>query len=218
MWRVQWPFMTDTVTPENTANTAAPAPDSFIDAEIVPVVDDAAEVESDIRRRALAIREALERQLGAGQGLSEELLGAATDAGVALVESPATLIAAVRGGATLPAAFGETGDTVGDSVAAAGSRIRTAVGEYVGRQAVLPNAVIVGTAEVAGALVRAQGELASCAVDGAFAVAATASHRGDVRDAIDREWSEFNATAVELRDTVEARISVARQSIRDAIA
>lgn len=218
MWRVQWPFMTDTVTPENTANTAAPAPDSFIDAQIVPVVDDAAEVESDIRRRALAIREALERQLGAGQGLSEELLGAATDAGVALVESPATLIAAVRGGATLPAAFGETGDTVGDSVAAAGSRIRTAVGEYVGRQAVLPNAVIVGTAEVAGALVRAQGELASCAVDGAFAVAATASHRGDVRDAIDREWSEFNATAVELRDTVEARLSVARQSIRDAIA
>lgn len=218
MWRVQWPFMTDTVTPENTANTAAPAPDSFIDAEIVPVVDDAAEVESDIRRRALAIREALERQLGAGQGLSEELLSAATDAGVALVESPATLIAAVRGGATLPAAFGETGDTVGNSVAAAGSRIRTAVGEYVGRQAVLPNAVIVGTAEVAGALVRAQGELASCAVDGAFAVATTASHRGDVRDAIDREWSEFNATAVELRDTVEARLSVARQSIRDAIA
>lgn len=218
MWRVQWPFMTDTVTPENTANTAAPAPDSFIDAEIVPVVDDAAEVESDIRRRALAIREALERQLGAGQGLSEELLGAATDAGVALVESPATLIAAVRGGATLPAAFGETGDTVGDFVAAAGSRIRTAVGEYVGRQAVLPNAVIVGAAEVAGALVRAQGELASCAVDGAFAVATTTSHRGDVRDAIDREWSEFNATAVELRDTVEARVSVARQSIRDAIA
>lgn len=218
MWRVQWPFMTDTVTPENTANTAAPAPDSFIDAEIVPVVDDAAEVESDIRRRALAIREALERQLGAGQGLSGELLGAATDAGVAVVESPAMLIAAVRGGATLPAAFGETGDTVGDSVAAAGSRIRTAVGEYVGRQAVLPNAVIVGAAEVAGALVRAQGELASCAVDGAFAVATTASHRGDVRDAIDREWSEFNATAVELRDTVEARISVARQSIRDAIA
>ena len=218
MWRVQWPFMTDTVTPENTANTAAPAPDSFIDAEIVPVVDDAAEVESDIRRRALAIREALERQLGAGQGLSEELLGAATDAGVALVESPATLIAAVRGGATLPAAFGETGDTVGDFVAAAGSRIRTAVGEYVGRQAVLPNAVIVGAAEVAGALVRAQGDLASCAVDGAFAVATTASRRGDVRDAIDREWSEFNATAVELRDTVEARVSVARQSIRDAIA
>lgn len=218
MRRVQWPFMTDTVTPENTANTAAPAPDSFIDAEIVPVVDEAAEAEADIRRRALAVREALERQLGAGQGLSEELFAATTEAGVAVVESPARVIAAVRGGATLPAALGETSEAVQDSVAAAGSRIRTAVGDYVGQQAVLPNAVIVGAAEVAGALVRAQGELASCAVDGAFAVATTASRRGDVRDAIDREWSEFNATAVELRDTVEARISVARRSIRDAIA
>lgn len=218
MRRVQWPFMTDTVTPENTANTTAPTTERFIDAEIVPVVDDAAELEGDIRRRARALREALERQLGAGQGLSEELFGATTDAGVAVVESPARVIAAVRSGATLPAALGETGEAVQDSVAVAGSRIRTAVGEYVGQQAVLPNAVIVGAAEVAGALVRAQGELASTAVDGAFAVATTASRRGDVRDAIDREWSEFNATAVELRDTVEARLSVARQSIRDAIA
>lgn len=214
--------MTDTVTPENAADAAVPAPqpapDSFIDAEIVPVVDDAAEVEADLRRRALALREALERQLDAGQSLSEQLFGATTDATVAVVESPAKVIAAVRGGATLPAAFGETSEAVQDSVAVAGSRIRTAVGEYVYQQAVLPNAVIAGAAEVAGALVRAQGELASSAVDGAFAVAATASRRGDVRDAVDREWSEFNATAVELRDTVEARISVARQSIRDAIA
>lgn len=207
--------MTDTVTPEN---TTAPAPDSFIDAEIVPVVDEAAEVEADIRRRAVALRAALERQLDAGQDLSEELLGATTDAGVAIVESPAKVIAAVRGGATLPAALGETGDAVQDSVAVAGSRIRTAVGDYVTRQAVLPNAVIVGAAEVTGALVRAQGELTSTAVDGAFAVATTATRRGDVRDAIDREWSEFNATAVELRDAVGTRVSVARQSIRDAIA
>lgn len=217
MRRVQWPFMTDTVTPENTANTTAPAPDNFVDAEIVPMVDEAAEMETDIRQRVLAFREALERQLDAGQDLSEQLFGATTDAGVAVVESPARVIAAVRGGATLPAALGETSEAVQDSVAAAGSRIRTAVGDYVGQQAVLPNAVIAGAAEVAGALVRAQGELASSAVDGAFSVAATASRRGDVRDAIDREWSEFNATAVELRDTVEARIAVARQSIRDAI-
>ncbi|MCF6390514.1 hypothetical protein L2K20_26380 [Mycobacterium sp. MBM] len=212
--------MTDTVTPEDSANTTAarPAPESFIDAEIVPAVHEAAEVEADIRRRALAVREAMERQLDAGAGLSEQLLGATTDAGVAVVESPALVIAALRGGATLPAALGQTGDAVADSVAAAGSRIRTAVGEYVGRQATLPNAVIAGAAEVAGALVRAQGELATCAVDGAFAVATTASRRGDVRDAIDREWSEFNATAAELRDTVEARLSVARQSLRDAIA
>jgi hypothetical protein len=210
--------MTDTVTPENTANTTAPAPDSFIDAEIVPVVDEAAEVEADIRRRALAIREALERQFDAGRNLTEQLLDAATDAGVAVVESPARVISAVHGGATLPAAFGETSDAVQDAVVGAGNRIRTAVGEYVSQQAVLPNAVIVGAAEVAGALVRAQGEITSSAVDGAFEVAATASRRGDVLDAIDREWSEFNATAVELRDTVEARIAVARQSIRDAIA
>lgn len=215
MRRVQWPSMTDTVTPENTANTAT---ESFIDAEIVPVVDEATEPETDIHRRALAVREALERQLGAGQGLSDELFSATTDVGVVVVESPARVIAAVRTGATLPAALGEISEAVGDSAAAAGSRIRTAVGEYVGQQAVLPNAVIVGAAEVAGALVRAQGELAACAVDGAFAVATTATRRGDVRDAIDREWSEFNATAVELRDTVEARIAVARQSIRDAIA
>jgi hypothetical protein len=78
--------------------------------------------------------------------------------------------------------------------------------------------VITGAAEGAGALVRAQGELAASAVDGAFEVAATASRRGDIRDAIDREWSEFNATAVSARDGVEARIAVARQSIRDAIA
>ena len=218
MRRVQWPFMTDTVTPENTANTTAPAPDSFIDAEIVPVVDESAEREADLRRRALVVREALERQLGAGQRLSEELFSATTEAGVAVVESPARVIAAVRSGATLPAALGETSEAVQDSVAAAGSQIRTAVGDYVGQQAVLPNAVIVGAAEVAGALVRAQGELASAAADGAFTVATTASRRGDVRDAIDREWSEFNATAVELRDAIETRISVARQSIRDAIA
>ena len=210
--------MTETVTPENTVPTATPATDSFIDAEIVPAVEEAAAVEAGIRRRANALREALERQLGAGADLSEQLLGATTDAGVAVVESPARVIAAIRSGATLPAALGETGDAVSDSVAAAGSQIRTAVGEYVGRQATLPNAVIAGTAEVAGALMRAQGELASCAVDGALAVATTATRRGDVRDAIDREWSEFNATAVEWRDAVETRISAARQSIQDAIA
>lgn len=197
--------MTDKIDTEPTVDTEVPV----IDAELVPT---AGERPSDS-----SFRETLERQIGAGQDLSEQLFGATTDAGVAIVESPAKVIAAVRSGATLPAALGEAGDAVVDSVAAAGSRIRSAVGEYVGQQAVLPNAVIVGAAEVAGALVRAQGELASCAVDGAFAVAATAGRRGDVLDAIDREWSEFNATAVELRDVLETRISDTRQSIRDAI-
>ena len=212
--------MTDTVTPENTPrteNTGAPAPETFIDAEIVPVVNEAAEVEADLRRRALVALDVLERQLDAGQDLSGQLFDAATDAGVAVVESPAKVIAAVRGGATLPAAFGETSEALQDAVSAAGSRIRTAVGAYVSQQAVLPNAVITGAAEVAGAVVRAQGELASTAVDGVLEVATIASRRGDVRDAIDREWSEFNATAVSAREAIEARISVARQSIRDAV-
>lgn len=196
--------MTDTVTPENTES----ATDAFIDAEIVPVV------ESDTRRHA---GDVLERQLEAGQNLSNQLIEATTDAAVAVVESPAKVIAAIRSGATLPAALGETNEAVQEAVLMAGSRIRTAVGAFVNQQAPLPNAVIVGAAEVAAATVRGQGELVSSAVDGVFEVAVTVGRRGDVRDVIDREWSEFNATAVSVREAVEARIAVARRSIRDAV-
>ncbi|MEH3131438.1 MAG: hypothetical protein PGN27_15915 [Mycolicibacterium neoaurum] len=196
--------MTDTVTPENTES----ATDAFIDAEIVPVV------ESDTRRHA---GDVLERQLDAGQDLSNQLIEATTDAAVAVVESPAKVIAAIRSGATLPAALGETNEAVQDAVLMAGSRIRTAVGAYVNQQAPLPNAVITGAAEVAAAAVRGQGELVSSAVDGVFEVAVTVGRRGDVRDVIDREWSEFNATAVSVREAVEARFAVARRSIRDAV-
>lgn len=196
--------MTDTVTPENTESTA----DTFIDAEIVPVA------ESDAGRHA---GDVLERQLDAGQDLSTHLIEATTDAAVAVVESPAKVIAAIRSGATLPAALGETNEAVQEAVLMAGSRIRTAVGAFVNQQAPLPNAVIVGAAEVAAATVRGQGELVSSAVDGVFEVAVTVGRRGDVRDVIDREWSEFNATAVSVREAVEARIAVARRSIRDAV-
>ena len=196
--------MTDTVTPENTESTA----DTFIDAEIVPVA------ESDAGRH---IGDVLERQLDAGQDLSTHLIEATTDAAVAVAESPAKVIAAIRSGATLPAAIGETNEAVQEAVLMAGSRIRTAVGAYVNQQAPLPNAVIVGAAEVAAATVRGQGELVSTAVDGVFEVAVALGRRGDVRDVIDREWSEFNATAVSVREAVEARIAVARQSIRDAV-
>ena len=110
-----------------------------------------------------------------------------------------------------------TMEAVQEAVLMAGSRIRTAVGAYVNQQAPLPNAVIVGAAEVAAATVRGQGELVSTAVDGVFEVAVALGRRGDVRDVIDREWSEFNATAVSVREAVEARIAVARQSIRDAV-
>ncbi len=196
--------MTDTVTPENTESTA----DTFIDAEIVPVT------ESDTRRH---VHDVLERQLDAGQDLSTHLIEATTDAAAAVVESPAKVIAAIRSGATLPAALGETNEAVQEAVLMAGSRIRTAVGAFVNQQAPLPNAVIVGAAEVAAATVRGQGELVSSAVDGVFEVAVTVGRRGDVRDVIDREWSEFNATAVSVREAVEARIAVARRSIRDAV-
>ncbi|MEH3137323.1 MAG: hypothetical protein PGN30_20255 [Mycolicibacterium neoaurum] len=196
--------MTDTVTPENTESTA----DTFIDAEIVPVA------ESDTRRH---VHDVLERQLDAGQDLSTHLIEATTDAAVAVVESPAKVIAAIRSGATLPAALGETNEAVQEAVLMAGSRFRTAVGAFVNQQAPLPNAVIVGAAEVAAATVRGQGELVSSAVDGVFEVAVTVGRRGDVRDVIDREWSEFNATAVSVREAVEARIAVARRSIRDAV-
>lgn len=196
--------MTDTVITENTESTA----DTFIDAEIVPVT------ESDPGRH---IGEVLERQLDAGQDLSTQLIEAATDAAVAVAESPAKVIASIRSGATLPAAIGETTEAVQDAVLMAGSRIRTAVGAYANQQAPLPNAVITGAAEVAAATVRGQGELVSSAVDGVFEVAVTVGRRGDVRDVIDREWSELNATAVSVREAVEARIAVARQSIRDAV-
>lgn len=196
--------MTDTVTPKNTESTA----DTFIDAEIVPVA------ESDTGRHA---GDVLERQFDAGQDLSTHLIEATTDAAVAVVESPAKVIAAIRSGATLPAALGETNEAVQEAVLMAGSRIRTAVGAFVNQQAPLPNAVIVGAAEVAAATVRGQGELVSSAVDGVFEVAVTVGRRGDVRDVIDREWSEFNATAVSVREAVEARIAVARRSIRDAV-
>ena len=104
------------------------------------------------------------------------------------------------------------------AVGDAGARLRHAVGDYVGQQATLPNAVLTGAAEVAGSLVRAQGSLAASAVDGVFSVATVASRGGDVRDALDQEWSELNATAVAARDAVQARVSAARQGIRDAIA
>lgn len=210
--------MTDVINGE----TTTPAPESFVEAEIVPVLNQAEaaalEAEAAVKHRVLEVREVLERQLVAGHSLSGELVTATTDATAALVEAPAKVIAAVRDGATLPAAFGETGDAVQVAVSEAGTRIRTAVGQYVGQQSTLPNAVITGAAEVAGSLVRAQGSLAVAAVDGAFSVATVATKGGDVRDAIDQEWSEFNATAVAARDAVEARVSTARQAIRDAIA
>lgn len=201
--------MTDVIDGE----TTTPSPETVIEAELVPL-----DGEPEAKRPVLALREVLERQLAAGHDLSGELVTATTDAAAALVEAPAKVIAAVRDGATLPAAFGETGDAVQIAVGAAGTRLRNAVGEYIGQQATLPNAIVTGAAEVASALVRAQGSLAASAVDGVFGIATVASTGGDVRDAVDQEWSELNATAVAARDAVAARVSAARQGVRDALA
>jgi hypothetical protein len=166
----------------------------------------------------LPLRAVLERQLVAGQTLSSELIDVASDLTAAIAEAPAAVVNAVRGGATLPAAFTQSTVALQDIVADAGDRVRAAVGEYVGSQANLPNAVIGGAAEVAGSLVRAQGIVAGSAVDAAFAVAAVAAHGGELRDAIDREWRELSATASSARETVNHTFYVARQGVRQAVA
>jgi ABC-type transporter Mla subunit MlaD len=179
--------------------------------------DAAAEVEEKARETALAIRHVLERQIVAGRGLSGELVGAATDAAAALVEAPASVVNAINGGATLPDAFGQTRASVQESFTDAGDRIRTAVGVYVNNQATLPHAVIKGAAEVAGSVVRAQGEVTRSAVDTALTVAAAATNGGHVRDTFDQEWQELSATAGATRKDIDTAISSARDGIREAV-
>ncbi|MDH6245462.1 hypothetical protein [Mycobacterium sp. OTB74] len=207
--------MTATDTPTTTDDTAN---GQVIEAELIPVADETIEAEST----GLAIREVLgdvlERQLDAGHGLSRQLVSATAAAAEAIVESPAKVIAAVRDGATLPVAFSETSAAVQDVIVESGRDIRSAVGEYVGRNAVLPNAVIAGASQVAGSLVRAQGSLTATAVDGAFAVAGTAVQGEDVREAATRRWSEMRTTASTAREAIGEQVTVARQNIRDAVA
>lgn len=167
---------------------------------------------------AAPIREVLERQLIAGQGLTGQLLDTATELGAALAEAPARVIAEVRDGATLPDALGETGSALQATLVLAGDRVRTTVGRYVGGQATLPNAVIVGAAEVAASVVRAQGNVTASAVDAAFAVATVATQGGDVRDAIDREWRELSTTVASAREDVSQTFDVAREGVRQAVA
>jgi hypothetical protein len=173
---------------------------------------------ADEARSPLPLLAVLERQLVAGQTLSSELIDAASDLTAAIAEAPAAVVNAVRGGATLPAAFTHSTGALQDVVADAGDRVRAAVGEYIGSQAKLPNAVIGGAAEVAGSLVRAQGSVASSAVDAAFAVATVAAHGGELRDAIDREWRELSATASSARENVNHTFDIARQGVRQAVA
>lgn len=190
--------------------------------QLVPaeIADEPAEPEADDtdRQLSLAIRHVLERQLVAGQDLSSQLVVAATDASAAIVEAPAKLVGAVREGATLPTALSQASDAVADVVAGAGSRVRSAVGTYVGTQAVLPNAVVAAAAEVAGSLVRAQGEIAGAAVDGALTVVTAAARAEDVRDVFDREWRELTETVVAARGDIADALADARNGVRAAVA
>jgi hypothetical protein len=156
----------------------------------------------------------LERQLVAGQGLSGELVDAATDVSVALAKAPAGVISEIRGGATLPAAFVRTGTSVREVATGAGERVRSAVGEYVGNQATLPNAVIVGAADVAETVLRAQGTVASSALNAAFTLATSATQGGDVRDVFNRERSEVGAVADAARERIGESVDRARDEIR----
>lgn len=202
-----------TITETPTTNDIANG--QVIEAELVETAD-AAEKETN----SLVIREVLsgvlERQLDAGHSLTRQLVSATSAAAEAVVESPAKVIASVREGATLPHAVNETGSAVQDVLAESGRDIRSAVGEYVGRNAAGPNAVIAGASHVAGSLVRAQGALTATAVDGLFTVAGTAAQGDDMREAATREWSELRTTASSAREAVEAQITAARESIRDA--
>lgn len=200
-----------TITETPTTNDIANG--QVIEAELVETADAAEET-------GLAIREVLsgvlERQLDAGHSLTRQLVSATSAAAEAVVESPAKVISSVRDGATLPHAVNETGSAVQDVLAESGRDIRSAVGEYVGRNAVGPNAIIAGASQVAGSLVRAQGALTATAVDGLFTVAGTAAQGDDVREVATREWSELRTTASSAREAVEAQLTTARESIRDA--
>ncbi|MDT5103410.1 MAG: hypothetical protein QOI25_923, partial [Mycobacterium sp.] len=95
--------------------------------------------------------------------------------------------------------------------------VRTAVGEYVGDQATLPNAVVVGAADVAETVARAQGTVAASALNAAFALATVASQGGDVRDAFSREGHDVGAAADAARDLIGESMNRARDEIRGSI-
>jgi hypothetical protein len=187
--------------------------------EVVRTEDDDAENSDEEAEstRSIVIRHVLERQLVAGQGLSSELVDAATDVSVALAQAPAGVVSEIRGGATLPTAFVRTGTSVREVVTGAGSRVRSAVGEYVGNQATLPNAVVVGAADVAETVVRAQGTVTASALNAAFALATSATQGGDVREVFGRERSEVGAVADAARGRIGESVSRARDEIRSRI-
>ncbi|MDT5334811.1 MAG: hypothetical protein QOD90_316 [Mycobacterium sp.] len=175
------------------------------------------EVVEPAATRGIVIRHVLERQLGAGQSLGAQLVGASTDVSAALVHAPASVVDEIRGGATLPAALANTRTEVQAVVSSTGTRVRTAIGEYVGNQATLPNAVVVGAADVAETVLRAQGDVAASAIDSAFTVATIAARGGNVRDAVGRERRDVAARADAARADITESWERAAEEIRGAV-
>lgn len=165
----------------------------------------------------IVIRHVLERQLGAGQSFGVQLVGATTDASVALAHAPATLIDGIRGGATLPAALAHTRKELGDVISSSGSRVRTAIGEYVGTQAALPQAVLVGAAGVAESVLRAQGDVAATAIDSAFSVAIVAARGGNLPTALSHERRDVGAQLEAARADLAESVSRAGREIRGGV-
>ena len=186
------------------------------DHDVVPDVD-APEVHPSEAPRGIVMRQVLERQLVAGQGLGTQLVGASTELSVALVHAPVIVIDEIRGGATLPAALANARGQVRGVVAGTGTRVRTAIGEYVAGQVTLPNAVVCGAADVAEAVLRGQGDVAGSAIDSAFAVATVAARGGDVMDAIGRERRDVTARADAARSDVAESWERALEEIRCAV-
>ena len=166
--------------------------------------------------RALAIRHVLERQLAVSQGLSTELVCAATDATVAVVHAPAIVVNEIRGGAALPTAIARASETTRAAVTEAGGRVRSAVGGYANSQATLPNAIVTGMSDIAGSLARAQGEVALSALNSAFAVAVAGTRGDDVRAEFTQEREELGESAAEAREQIGQAVARARTELRAA--
>jgi hypothetical protein len=193
------------------------APEGTAMTEIDTTLEQDAQVVEPEPTRGIVIHHVLERQLGAGQSLGAQLVGASTEVSVALVQAPATVVDEIRGGATLPAALAHTRREVRGIVASTGTRVRSAIGEYVGNQATLPNAVVVGAADVAEAVLRAQGTVAATAIDSAFTVATTAARGGDVGDALSRERRDIAARTEAARTDIAESWGRAAEEIRGAV-
>jgi hypothetical protein len=167
--------------------------------------------------RTIAIRHVLERQLDAGHGLGAHLVGATTDLSVSLAHAPSAALDEIRNGATLPAALAQSGAELRGAVSSTGHRMRSAIGEYVGTQATLPNAVVVGAADVAEAVLRAQGTVAATVVDSAFALAITTARGGDVAGVLNRGRREIAARTGAARTDVVGACERAVEEIRGAV-